>query len=75
MENEYKPMEALPFTFIPIHKVSVQVHLFGIKRKMRFLHHPVFSRIDRGKNTEILDWARKNGNKFCENQSFMGIRG
>ena len=63
MEDEYKPMEALPFTFIPIHKVSVQVHLFRIKRKMRFLHQSVFSRIDRGKNTNYLVGRRKNVGK------------
>ena len=30
---------------------------------MRFLHQPVFSRIDRGKNTVFLDAARKNEKK------------
>jgi len=33
---------------------------------MRFLHQPVFSRIDRGKNTEILDWARKKETNLAE---------
>ena len=58
-------MEAFIFSFIPTLTAKVsKFHYNGIKRKMRFLHQPVFSRIDRGKNREISDWTNGLGEKF-----------
>ena len=52
------------FLLIPAHEELSKFTISRIKRKMRFLHQPVFSRIDRGKNREISDWTNGLGEKF-----------
>lgn len=54
------------FPPIPAYEANCPDSPLGIKRKMRFLHQPVFSRIDRGKNTEFSDWARKKETNLAE---------
>jgi hypothetical protein len=48
-DDDYKPMEAFIFSLFLIHAANCPDSPLGIKRKMRFLHQPVFSRIDRAK--------------------------
>ena len=62
--DDYKPMEAFIFSLFLIHAANCPDSPLGIKRKMRFLHQPDFSRIDRGKNREISDWTNGLGEKF-----------
>jgi hypothetical protein len=64
--DDYKPMEAFIFSLFLIHAANCPDSPLGIKRKMRFLHQPVFSRIDRGKNTEFSDSARKKETNLAE---------
>jgi hypothetical protein len=52
------------FQLIPAYEANCPDSPLGIKRKMRFLHQSVFSRIDRGKNREISDWTNGLGEKF-----------
>lgn len=70
-------MEALPFTFIPVHKVSVQVHLFRIKRKRAFFINPfslgltgqIYKRIELSKKKvdKWIKWMKIFGNTIKKN--------